>query len=186
MMRRRMMITLLAALTVSVLLCVNACALYQTNVTWVRTNERGATLRSSPERPLDDHNKIMPIHQYEYLPVYGKQGDWYYVYYEGTYGYVSANARWVSVASTEPHSQSEMPGQSASNEGGFYLVVGQRGVSLRSTPYKADDNSNKIMGIHAGETIEVITRYNKDWYYVNYYGTYGFVTTSSIYYDGAY
>ena len=99
-MRRRFLLALIAALTMAVLLTAAASAYHETNVTWIKVREKGATLRSSPDCPPDNSNKITGIHPNEYLRVLGKQGNWYYVSFRGCYGYVSASPMYVRVIST--------------------------------------------------------------------------------------
>lgn len=61
----------------------------------VQTGENGARLRSSPS--VEDNNTILKIHQYEYLTVLRQNGQWYYVSYGNTKGYVhSGNTTIVS------------------------------------------------------------------------------------------
>lgn len=61
----------------------------------LKVGENGARLRSAPY--VDDNNTIAKIHQYEYLTGLRQQGQWYYVNFNGLYGYVhSGNVTVVS------------------------------------------------------------------------------------------
>ena len=85
---------LLAALTAALLLlpCV---AFALTDVVQVRTVRASRSAKRRAERPV----KITMIPTDTYLPVHDKVGDWYYVEYDGQYGYVAAGDRWtVAVA----------------------------------------------------------------------------------------
>ena len=55
------------------------------------------SLRWSPEAPKDNSNLILIIHQFEEIQVLGAMRGWYYVYYDGHYGYVSASPLYVTV-----------------------------------------------------------------------------------------
>lgn len=55
------------------------------------------------------------------------------------------------------------------------VVTGEIGASLRSSPELKSDN--KIGGVHAYNYLDVYGEYN-GWYYVKYYGQYGWVNAS--------
>ena len=65
------------------------------DVTRIRTNEQGASLRSDPYKT--DYNKIRGVHAYYELDVYDEQNGWYYVYYNGQYGDVNPGTKYVTV-----------------------------------------------------------------------------------------
>lgn len=54
----------------------------------IRTLSRGASLRSDPW--VGDNNKLCGVHANRTLDVYGEVDGWYYVYYEGYWGYVAS------------------------------------------------------------------------------------------------
>lgn len=177
-MRSRFFVSLTAALLCAALLAASASALTSTTVTWIRTTERGATLRSSPEAPEDNRNKIMSIRQFEYIQVLGKEGDWYYVYYNGRYGYVTANSRWVQIVSEPDTLGAE--GIDYYSTAVTLIRTTERGVSLRWSPEAPKDNSNLILIIHQFEEIQVLGAM-RGWYYVYYDGHYGYVSASPLY-----
>ncbi len=78
------------AITLIMLLLITlSTAFADTNVTQVRTGERGASFRSSPE--VTEYNKIRGIHADTVLNVYDYVNGWYYVEYRGEYGYVASD-----------------------------------------------------------------------------------------------
>ena len=60
-----------------------------TAVTQLETKDSGSVLRSTPK--ADRGNSICSIHAKTLLDVYGKEKEWYYVCYEGQYGYVHSD-----------------------------------------------------------------------------------------------
>ncbi len=77
-----------AMLLALLMLCSAGIATAETNVTKIRTLKRGASLRSDPW--VDDDNKIAGVHADTTLDVYDEVNGWYYVYYNGLYGYVAS------------------------------------------------------------------------------------------------
>lgn len=79
---------LVAVFLVLPILYSTSIALADTNVTKIRTLDRGASLRSDPW--VGSHNKITGIHANTMLDVYDEVNGWYYVYYNGMWGYVAS------------------------------------------------------------------------------------------------
>ena len=112
-MKKLLSIILILAMAVLAIPAFAHDAYNETNVLQIRTNEQGASLRSSPEVPQNSNaNKIASVHQYEYLDVIGVKNGWFYVYYNGMYGYISSNAKWVTI--TKYKSDSGSTSQSGS------------------------------------------------------------------------
>ena len=88
-MMKRLIMPLLCICLCAALMLSAASADGMTDVTKVRTGERGASLRSSPE--VTDYNKIRGIHAGTDLDVYDYVNGWYYVRYRDEYGYVISN-----------------------------------------------------------------------------------------------
>ena len=83
-------------------------ALAARKVTKVVTGKIGASLRSSPE--IMECNKLCGIHADVYLNVYGECNGWYYVNYNGQYGWVNASSQIVTVVATEEMPSAVIPG----------------------------------------------------------------------------
>lgn len=83
-----MIVTLLAG--------IMGFAVAESRVTQVLTGKKGAALRLSPDV---SSTKLIGIHQNTYLEVEGQQNGWFYVNYNGMYGWVSATM--VTVTRTE-------------------------------------------------------------------------------------
>ncbi len=87
---RRRSLKHIALLMCCVLLLSSAVTAHAaTDVTRIRTNEQGASLRSDPYKT--DYNKIRGVHAYYELDVYDEQNGWYYVYYKGDWGWVASS-----------------------------------------------------------------------------------------------
>jgi len=96
---KKSLLCILTVLLVFLFPVINANAGYtirQTDVTRIVTLEHGVTLRSSPAN-LGDDNKITIIHANTYLDVYGMVEIWYYVEYNGQYGFVTSGSDWTRV-----------------------------------------------------------------------------------------
>lgn len=130
-------------------------------VTRVRTNKGGASLRSTPE--VQWNNKIAGVHEFTYLDVYSQLDGWYYVYYNGQWGYVSDSMVSIVGQSTQ------LPQPPVSNVG--KIRTNSNGASLRAAP---DLDSEKIASIHEYTMLEVWGQVG-DWYYVSYRGMMGYV-----------
>lgn len=87
-MRKTIFTRLLAVCLVVLILCSASIALADTNVTKIRTLDRGASLRSDPW--VGENNKIAGVHANTTLDVYDEVNGWYYVYYNGMWGYVAS------------------------------------------------------------------------------------------------
>lgn len=69
-----------------------------TRIRGVVVNDRGATLRSTPENK-GNANKIKSLSSNTYLSVGGIANGWYYVYVSGDYGFVNAGPEWTRIVS---------------------------------------------------------------------------------------
>ena len=67
----------------------SAYEIFPTNVKRIVTLDRGAALRADPWNS-GASNKICGVHAGTELEVLGKVETWYYVYYNGHYGFVSS------------------------------------------------------------------------------------------------
>ncbi len=90
-------VTLLCLLLmVNAVSCAYAYQINPTNVKRVITLDRGAALRSDPWND-GAANKICGIHAGTELEVLGMVEIWYYVYYNGHYGFVSSGSEYTRV-----------------------------------------------------------------------------------------
>ncbi len=94
-MKIRKIMQVFLCLTLCLTFVLSGCAHAETRVKTIRTNETGVSLRSSPEKT--DTNKICGVHQYVYLDVLDLVNGWYYVCYNGQYGYVSSESKYVTI-----------------------------------------------------------------------------------------
>ena len=199
---KRLLKTLTAlALAAALLLgCLTAAA--ATNVTRVKTTSYGATLRKTPEQT--DENKIMLIPADTYLNVYDKSGNWYYVSFNGQYGYVTANERWVEAVAWDTNGDgveetnapgSEKLGKSGFtrdailNRGGAIIETGgtiaDGGSNVRSA-MDANDYFNIVEVLHSGTAVYVYFRLpspdkSGSWYYIRCTdGTEGYVYATKV------
>lgn len=99
-----------------IVLCSASVAFASTNVTQVRILDKGAKLRSTPR--VGSNNKIASLHANTILDVYGEENGWYYVYYSGLWGYVSAKL--VTIVSTGNTGGNNSSGYSGGYTGGSY------------------------------------------------------------------
>lgn len=167
-----------------VLVMLLACGTAPAETIRLRTLERGVSLRSNPW--VESGNKILGIHANKILDAFGMVNGWYYVCYNGDWGYVAAydeNGR--ALVSVVP-SGSSFTGFDDSRYDGYEVEFSEsvysgtrirtlnRGVSLRSDPWVGD--GNKICGIHANTTLEVYGKTGR-WYYVCYEGNWGYVAS---------
>ena len=97
---------LVAVLTMS--LTVNSFAEFR--VTQIQTGKHGASLRNYPAG-----DKIGSVHQYVYLDVLDQQNGWFYVYYNGQYGWVTSDSKYVTITKTEDVSSSASESSSVSS-----------------------------------------------------------------------
>lgn len=78
----------LLSLCLVLCLVLSLCPAYAaSNVTRVRTLDRGATLRRDPW--VSDNNRICGVHANTELDVHDEINGWYYVYYKGEWGYIA-------------------------------------------------------------------------------------------------
>ena len=96
-MKKKYAVACLSLLAVLLVLLLIVPASAQTDVTRIRTGEKGVSLRSSPE--VNDSNRIRGIHAYTEVDVYDEVNGWYYVYYKGDWGYVINDPQFVAVVS---------------------------------------------------------------------------------------
>lgn len=82
------------------LFLMTGTAAADTNVTLIRTNERGVSFRSTPNKPDDNSNKICGIHANVELEVFDLINGWYLVEYNGQRGYVSSDPELVTIIET--------------------------------------------------------------------------------------
>lgn len=165
-MKKTVRLFLCMMLTASLLLgmCVSASA--ESEVTVIRTGERGASLRSSPESL--ENNKITGVHADVYLQVLDQRNGWYLVCYLGLYGWVYSGM--VTVVPPGAY-----PGLAMNVSNVSRIVTGERGVSLRSSPEKTENN--KICGVHANVILDVLDESN-GWFLVCYRNQYGWVASN--------
>ncbi|MCQ2457368.1 MAG: SH3 domain-containing protein [Clostridia bacterium] len=145
----------------------------------IRTLERGVSLRTNPW--VESNNKILGIHADTTLEAYGEINGWYYVYYNGYWGYVAArDETGRALVSILPSGYGS--GGNYGNEVQFSQVdyssiqirTSKYGASLRSDPWV--DDHNKIGSIHANTTLDVYGEID-GWYYVFYNGDWGYVAS---------
>ncbi len=87
---------LCALMIVNMVSCAFAYEIMPTNVKRIITLSRGAALRSDPWNS-GASNKICGIHADTELEVLGMVEIWYYVYYNGHYGFVSSGSEYTRV-----------------------------------------------------------------------------------------
>lgn len=76
---------------------ITGLAAAESRVTQVLTGKKGAALRSQPDA---NSTKLTGIHQNVYLEVEDQQNGWFFVYYNGMYGWVSATMVTVTKVDT--------------------------------------------------------------------------------------
>ena len=139
----------------------------------IRTTELGASLRAEPSA---DSRKLDSVHQYTELDVLGMRNGWYYVYYNGQYGYVNPGTKYVTVIAWGS-SPSDTSSAGRNTGSGTWIRTTELGASLRSGP---SVDSAKLASIHQFTELEVLGTRN-GWYYVYYNGQYGYVNPGSKY-----
>lgn len=98
-MKKTISVLLSFVLIFSLFTGIGGSARAEEKVTKVVTGEIGASLRSSPE--ILEDNKLCGIHADVYLDVYDECNGWYYVNYNGQYGWVYSGPKIVTVVETE-------------------------------------------------------------------------------------
>ena len=71
-------------------------AMADVRVTQIQAGKKGVALRNNP-----GGEKIAGVHQYTYLDVFDQQNGWFYVYYNGQYGWVTSDSSFVTITRTE-------------------------------------------------------------------------------------
>ena len=112
-------LVLVAVLTMGLL--ANSFAEFR--VTQIQTGKHGASLRNYPSG-----DKIGSIHQFIYLDVLDAQDGWFYVYYNGQYGWVTSDSRYVTITRTEDVDPSSSGSSSSSADTYTYGASGVSGV----------------------------------------------------------
>ena len=191
----------LAALTAALLL-LTGLASAATDVVQVRTTSYGATLRKTPEQ--NDTNKITLIPADTYLAVHDKVGNWYYVEYNGQYGYVTAGEKWVEAVAwdadrdgvwenadlrTAQLGKSGLTRDAVQKMGGIVIeingTIGTGGSNVRSA-MDPNDDLNIVRVLHEGTQVFVYFRLPNatrtgQWYYVRCPdGAEGFVFSTKL------
>lgn len=92
---------------------IPAEAVGETHVTQILTGKRGVSLRSEPNGA-----KITGIHANVYLDVEDQSNGWYFVYYNGMYGWVTSDPTIVTITKTST-SRNQNSGSSGSNSVGY-------------------------------------------------------------------
>lgn len=147
------------------------------NVIRIRTTSKGASLRCGPGLSYD---KIKSIHANTVLDVLGMENGWYHVCYNGTYGYVTSGSKWVTVEAYEDNrsgwdDDGDVWSDGSSSRTATWIRTTKIGASLRCGPGLSYD---KIASIHGNTLLEVLGTEN-GWYYVEYNGKNGYVTSGS-------
>lgn len=95
---KKRIVSVIVCLIMVVVLTVGSTvsAMAEFRVTQIQTGKKGAALRSSPAG-----EKIAGVHQYTYLDVLDQQNGWFYVYYNGQYGWVTSDSSFVTITRTE-------------------------------------------------------------------------------------
>ncbi len=167
------------------MMCVCIVSLADTtNVTQVKTLDRGCNMRANPW--MGD-NIIKKIHADTTLIVHGMENGWYLVEYNGYFGYVDpAYTRITAISNNNDYSSNNAQQYNNNNYdySNNYQSYDQqeeqtvmrvktldRGCNMRANPWMDD---NIIAKIHANT---ILTVYNMEngWYYVEYNGRYGYV-----------
>ena len=95
----------------TLILCIVTNVTAEIRVTQIQTGKSGVALRSYP-----NGDKIASVHQYTYLDVLDQQDGWFYVYYDGQYGWVTTDSSRVTITRTEnvtPTTESVIPSTSS-------------------------------------------------------------------------
>lgn len=147
------------------------------NVIRIRTTSKGASLRCGPGL---SYAKIKSIHSNTVLNVLGMENGWYHVCYNGTYGYVTSGSNWVTIEAYDNGGNDWTGGgnnwtDGSSQRTATLIRTTKIGASLRSGPGLSYD---KIASIHGNTVLEVLGTEN-GWYYVEYNGKNGYVTSGS-------
>ena len=144
-----------------------------TRVLEVRTGDLGATLRSSPEY-LGDKNKIRGIHPDTVLHVLDASDGWYYVQYDGYYGYVIAAEPYTYVVKAEQLNDPDFQEAEEYDMGIPLLggrVVGQDEMNLtvfwvqtqlRASGGKYWEDKMDVTGLLDKKTMEKIAAFMRD------------------------
>lgn len=98
-MKKTLSLLLIVVLAVALVFGSGSNALAARKVTKIRTGSLGASFRSFPE--VSDCNKICGIHADTVLDVYNEYNGWYYVRYNGEYGWVNASPQIAIVIAAE-------------------------------------------------------------------------------------
>ena len=158
---------------------------------YVKTTAQ-VNMRSGPGTKTD---KITAIHSGEELPYYAIDTSngpaWYYVLYDGKYGWVSvqyveeisgtsatAKATAAPAATDKATATPKATSVSTSKRLGYVKTTAQ--VNMRSGPSTKTD---KITSIHSGEELPyyaIDTSNGPAWYYVLYNGKYGWVSVQYV------
>ena len=132
-MKKALSLLLCFVLAAALVFTSGGSALAARKVTKIRTGSLGASFRSFPE--ISDSNKICGIHADTVLDVYNEYNGWYYVRYNGEYGWVNASPQIAIVIAAEnipsdtvppPYIADAMPGQynPSGQSNSFYSTPG--------------------------------------------------------------
>ena len=153
-MKRTVPFLLSMILFLSLVSCSWSSAQAAPQATKLLTGNMGASLRSSPE--ILGWNKICGIHADTYLDVYGEYNGWYYVKYNGVYGWVNASPQIVSVVGVGERVSGAVPAPSSP------CVT----PVPNTVPYTGSPNPPYLSGNNAGSTY---TGGAERYPYLNYY-----------------
>ena len=98
-----------------------------------------------------------------------KSGDWYYIEYNGTYGYVSDS--YINVISGNSSNNN-----SSSSVSGTGKVTARSGLNLRKS---ASTSAGIITTISYNSQVTIKSK-NGNWYYVDYKGSLGYVSSDYV------
>lgn len=126
-----------------------------------------------------DSEKLGSLNSGKSVTIYGEEGDFYKVDYDGTTAYITKDG--ITVDSEDNQEETEETADTEETTNATYSegekITLSTSVNLRS---KMDTSSSKVAVVHAGEKVEVVMSYAEGWTKVKYNKKEGYIRSDLL------
>ena len=121
-------------------------------------------------------NRLGSLDQGSQVTIYGEEGDFYKIDYQGSRAYITKEAITVGDASTDTEATEDVSTSASALEKGAEITLDST-VNIRS---QMDSSSSKVAVAYAGEKVTVVMSYAEGWTKVKYGKKEGYIRTDLL------